>query len=145
MALVIASVSGLVVSATLVFAFIMMGRRRARLGLPVRIPFLHRVIGHIDLVAREFDIRIDASKNPNVVVHIVGNVQCFVLPKGRGILLIPSSGDIAAAIDETRNAIVKFDRSIGQSAFGGRPGGAPGPAKRAAAPNPPRNGVEDHR
>jgi hypothetical protein len=108
----IASAAGFAVLAMLVALFISAQKRKVGLSLPVKVPLLNRVLGRINLRSRQFDVSIESAKDDNVVVHIVGNVQCHVLPEGRGILLMPSSGNVATLSDQARNAIVEADQTL---------------------------------
>lgn len=55
--------------------------REAGPGLHVKIPFIDKVIGRINLRVQQLDVRIETKTEDNVFVQMVVAVQYFVLPE----------------------------------------------------------------
>lgn len=55
--------------------------REAGPGLHVRIPFVDKVIGRMNLRVQQLDVRIETKTEDNVFVHMVVAVQYYVLPE----------------------------------------------------------------
>lgn len=55
--------------------------REAGPGLHVKIPFIDKVIGRINLRVQQLDVRIDTKTEDNVFVQMVVAVQYYVLPE----------------------------------------------------------------
>ena len=56
-------------------------QREAGPGLHVKIPFVDRVVGRINLRVQQLDVRIETKTEDNVFVQMVVAVQYFVLPE----------------------------------------------------------------
>jgi regulator of protease activity HflC (stomatin/prohibitin superfamily) len=54
--------------------------REAGPGLNVKIPFIDKVIGRINLRVQQLDVKIETKTEDNVFVHVVVAVQYYVLP-----------------------------------------------------------------
>jgi len=55
--------------------------REAGPGLHVKIPYVDKVIGRINLRVQQLDVKIETKTEDNVFVHLVVAVQYFVLPE----------------------------------------------------------------
>ena len=55
--------------------------REAGPGLHVKIPFIDKVVGRINLRVQQLDVKIETKTEDNVFVHMVVAVQYFVLPE----------------------------------------------------------------
>lgn len=55
--------------------------REAGPGLHVKVPFIDRVIGRVNLRVQQLDVRIETKTEDNVFVQMVVAVQYFVLPE----------------------------------------------------------------
>lgn len=49
-------------------------------GLHMKIPFLDRIAGRVNLRVQQLDVRIETKTEDNVFVHLIVSVQYFVLP-----------------------------------------------------------------
>lgn len=54
--------------------------REAGPGLNVKVPFIDKVIGRINLRVQQLDVKIETKTEDNVFVHVVVAVQYYVLP-----------------------------------------------------------------
>jgi len=55
--------------------------REAGPGLHVKVPFIDRVVGRINLRVQQLDVKIETKTEDNVFVHMVVAVQYYVLPE----------------------------------------------------------------
>ncbi len=55
--------------------------REAGPGLHVKVPFIDKVIGRINLRVQQLDVKIETKTEDNVFVHVVVAVQYYVLPE----------------------------------------------------------------
>lgn len=55
--------------------------REAGPGLHVKLPFIDRVVGRINLRVQQLDVKIETKTEDNVFVHMVVAVQYYVLPE----------------------------------------------------------------
>ena len=55
--------------------------REAGPGLHVKVPFIDRVIGRVNLRVQQLDVKIETKTEDNVFVQMVVAVQYFVLPE----------------------------------------------------------------
>ena len=55
--------------------------REAGPGLHVKIPFIDRLVGRINLRVQQLDVKIETKTEDNVFVHMVVAVQYYVLPE----------------------------------------------------------------
>jgi regulator of protease activity HflC (stomatin/prohibitin superfamily) len=85
---------GLAVIATLVATFFTVEQRTTAIvqrlgkfvreagpGLHVKVPFIDRVVGRINLRVQQLDVKIETKTEDNVFVQMVVSVQYFVLPE----------------------------------------------------------------
>lgn len=55
--------------------------RVAYSGLNIKIPFLQRVAGRVNLRVQQLDVRVETKTKDNVFVHVVVSVQYFAIPE----------------------------------------------------------------
>jgi len=92
--LFVAGAFGIVVIGTLIATFFTVEQRTTAIvqrlgkfvreagpGLHVKVPFIDRVIGRVNLRVQQLDVRIETKTEDNVFVQMVVAVQYFVLPE----------------------------------------------------------------